>query len=104
MKDNWDKALVMVAALMLVLALFFIKQVKSESGECISKPLVYGIRSIDQPNNATTVCSCSIMKNDKLSKFILTSEGIKPDVVDSLTSNYSIDLDLISSALDYGRK
>jgi hypothetical protein len=71
-----------VMAMGLVLMIYFFITSKSEANQCLTSPMVYGIKQIEQANEAQFMCTCTLDKPNSPTVY-LSDKGI------NVTSSYS---------------
>jgi len=64
------------------IAVYMIVFLKSEQSQCVTNPMLYGLKTLDKINNAEISCTCSGNRPD-ITTVIITSEGIKPFQTDN---------------------
>ena len=60
----------------IVLVVVDMYRLKSATAECVKNPLVYGVKQLEEVNNAEAQCSCSLMGRKNYQPITVTSKGI----------------------------
>jgi len=94
--DEYNKSIINVITTLVIIfvAIYLIFFLKGQSNQCMSNPMVYGIKIFEKDNNAQITCTCS-SDNPKVASVIITSSGIKA----LNNSSYQIDENFSKLAL-----
>lgn len=72
-----DKIFFALVILIILLGVYLVYYIKSESFKCMSNSAVYTIKNLEESNKGNISCQCVVSKNDGLPvSFKINSSGI----------------------------
>lgn len=76
-QNKFILAISIVFLFIFAILIFTIISMKTEGPQCLTNPLVFGIKAIEKSYDSKFTCTCSL-SNPKYSSVMLTSEGLLP--------------------------
>lgn len=85
--DKIDAVLILMFLIFFAFSVFIYFQLQHEGVQCISNPILYGIKSIEKKVDARTTCTINIM-DKHYAPFIVSTNGTYPIEILSNSSKY----------------
>ena len=84
MKSNF--LFYLIIGLLICLSTYLIYYINTESFDCISNPLVYGVSNLRSSNKEEITCSCSFAGSGQI--LIINKDGMKLDNIEGSDINF----------------
>jgi hypothetical protein len=65
---------------------FIVRETRTEGGQCIQEPLVYGYNKLQEVNKDKLSCSCELLSTLSSPKMVFDSEGVR---ISQIKGNFS---------------
>lgn len=72
-----DKFLIFMGIFFLFVSLLAILILSNEGSKCVGNPINYAFSNMENNNNASILCTCSLIGNKVYPTFILTKNGLE---------------------------